>query len=328
MAINIEVPDRGRPDTTITGFWNLRRPKSLRKNLCTNGQSFDRFLGVGQGDLGRSISDPSRLRAVLTRNISLEHVKGIAVRAATAAVEIYRRQDAWIEQKADGSPLTEADMASERIINAELPPVDPSIPYLSEESAPPSYETRRGWRRFWLVDPLDGTKEFIKRTDEFTVNIALIEDGEPVLGVIAAPALGVVYSGSKYHGAWKERDGEAPERLRSHLADPTQPLRVVESASHPSPELERFLNGFQVAERLKIGSSLKFCLLADGSADLYPRLGPTMEWDVAAGDCIYRYSAEGESPHPSPLTYNKESLRNDRFVLGLAPGTYALPQQA
>ena len=144
MPINIEVPDRGSPDTTITGFWNLRRPNSLCKNLRTNGQSVDRFRGVGQGDPGSSITDPSRLRAVLTRDISLDHVKGIAVRAATAAVEIYRRQDAWIEQKADGSPLTEADMASERIIHAELPPVDPSIPYLSEESALSSYETRRG----------------------------------------------------------------------------------------------------------------------------------------------------------------------------------------
>ena len=262
---------------------------------------------------------------MLTRDISLEHVKAIAARAAVAAVEIYRRQDAWVEQKADGSPLTEADMASERIIHGELPLVDPSIPYLSEESAPLRYEDRREWRRFWLVDPLDGTKEFIKRTDEFTVNIALIEDGEPVIGVIVAPALGVVYSGSKYRGAWKERDGAKPERLRSHLSDPTQPLRIVESASHHSSDLEHFLKSFQIVERLKIGSSLKFCLLADGSADLYPRLGPTMEWDVAAGDCIYRYSAESGVPHPSPLTYNKESLRNDRFILGLAPGTYTLP---
>ena len=263
-----------------------------------------------------------------TRDISLERVKAIAVRAAEAAVEIYRRQDAWVEQKADGSPLTEADMASDRIIHTELPRVDPSIPYLSEESAPSRYEDRREWRRFWLVDPLDGTKEFIKRTGEFTVNIALIEDGEPVIGVIVAPALGVVYSGSKYRGACKERDGAPPERLRSRLSDPTQPMRIVESASHPSPELEHFLESFQIVERLKIGSSLKFCLLADGSADLYPRLGPTMEWDVAAGDCIYRYSAEGGVPHPSPLTYNKESIRNDRFVLGLAPGAYTLPPLA
>lgn len=261
-------------------------------------------------------------------DIPLEAVKGIAQRAGQAALEVYRRQDAWVTQKSDGSPLTEADMASEWIIHAEIPKLDPSIPYLSEESEPTSFDARRDWRRFWLVDPLDGTKEFIKRTDEFTVNIALIEDGIPVLGVIVAPALEVTYFASKSVGAWKEKDGEAPRQIRSQLADPTRPLRIVESVSHPSPELEQFLGSFQVSERLKIGSSLKFCLLAEGSADLYPRLGPTMEWDVAAGDCIYRCSAEGASPHPSSLTYNKASLRNDRFVLGLVPGTYALPPGA
>ena len=134
-----------------------------------------------------------------------------------------------------------------------------------------------------------------------------------------------VYYASKHQGAWKEQDGAAPQRLRSRLADAGEPLRIVESVSHPSPELEQFLENFQVSDRLKIGSSLKFCLLAEGAADLYPRLGPTMEWDVAAGDCIYRYSAADGTPHPSPLTYNKASLRNDRFVLGLAPGTYTLP---
>ena len=275
-------------------------------------------------ELGRS-GEPDTLDGVQTSEIPLATVKGIAVRAGDAALEIYRAQDAWVREKSDGSPLTQADMASERVIAAALRPLDPSIPYLSEESAQLGYATRREWRRFWLVDPLDGTKEFIKRTHEFTINIALIEDGEPVLGVIVAPAVGAVYYASKYHGAWKEQDGGQPQPLRSHLADVGRPLRIVESVSHPSPELEQFLESFQVSDRLKIGSSLKFCLLAEGAADLYPRLGPTMEWDVAAGDCIYRYSAADGTPHPSPLTYNKESLRNERFVLGLAPGTYTLP---
>ena len=215
-------------------------------------------------------------------------------------------------------------MASERVIRADLQRLDPATPYLSEESSLPAYDERRGWRRFWLVDPLDGTKEFLRRTDEFTVNIALIEDGEPVLGVIAAPALRVCYSAAKGQGAWKQLDGQPPQRLVSRVADPTQPLRIVESRSHPGPELETFLERYEVTERLKIGSSLKFCLLAEGVADIYPRLSPTMEWDVGAGDCIYRHSAEGE-PHPSPLTYNKSSLKNDYFVLGLPPGTYTLP---
>ena len=260
-----------------------------------------------------SVSDPA-----------LDAVKAIAERAADAALGLYRSQDAWIELKANGSPLTEADMASERIIKAELKQLDPSIPYLSEESPPSSYSERRAWNRFWLVDPLDGTKEFIKRTDEFTVNIALIDQGQPVLGVVVVPALGVTYYAARSHGAWRQRRGDSPVAIVSRLADPAGPIRVVESASHPSPELEQFLEDFQVTERLKIGSSLKFCLLAEGAADVYPRLGPTMEWDVAAGDCVFRYSAAG-APHPSPLSYNKESLLNDYFVLGLPPGAYTLP---
>ena len=259
-----------------------------------------------------------------THEIPLDLVKQIAERAGRVALELYRNQDAWVQTKKDGSPVTAADIASERVIQAELRPLDPSIPYLSEESTPSTYDERRHWRRFWLVDPLDGTKEFIKRTDEFTVNIALIEDGVPVLGVVVAPALGVSYYAASNQGAWKQKVGAPPRRLASRLADPTRPLRIVESASHPSPELEQFLEAFEVADRLKIGSSLKFCLLAEGSADLYPRLGPTMEWDVGAGDCIFRQSAAGE-PHPSPLVYNKETLRNGRFVLGLPPGTYTLP---
>ena len=258
--------------------------------------------------------------------ISLEALSVIASTAGEAALRLYRSQEAWVREKSDGSPVTEADMASERVIRAQLQSVDPAIPYLSEESRPPPDAERLGWHKFWLVDPLDGTKEFIRRTDEFTVNIALIEEGEPVIGVVAAPALGVVYYAAKGQGAWKVRDGLPPERLQSRLADPNQPLRIVESRSHPSPELEAFLKDYSVKARLKIGSSLKFCLLAEGSADIYPRLGPTMEWDVGAGDCVYRYSAIGGEPHPSPLTYNKPSLRNDRFVLGLRPGTYTLPE--
>ena len=261
-----------------------------------------------------------------SREISLEAVKDVAVRAGVAVLEVYRRQVAWVRRKADGSPVTEADIASEQVIRAGLSSVDPSIPYLSEESTLSSYASRREWQRFWLVDPLDGTKEFLKRTDEFTVNIALIENGQPILGVIVAPAVGSIYYASKYEGAWKDHTSAEPKRLSSQLADVDRPLRVIESVSHPSPELEHFLEGFEVADRLRIGSSLKFCLLAEGVADVYPRLGPTMEWDVAAGDCIYRYSGPNGSPHPSPLTYNKESLCNDWFVLGLMPGSYSLPR--
>lgn len=259
-----------------------------------------------------------------TDQIPLDDVTDIAQRAGAAALKLYQDQDGWVEEKSDGSPLTAADMASERTIQPALQAVDPSIPYLSEESAPATYGERREWTRFWLVDPLDGTKEFIKRTGEFTVNIALIENGEPVLGVIVAPAIGSTYYAARGRGAWKVTADGGPQKLVSRLADPAAPMRIVESVSHPSPELEEFLKPFQISDRLKIGSSLKFCLLAEGAADVYPRLGPTMEWDVAAGDCIYRCSGQPE-PHPSPLVYNKESLLNDRFVLGLRPGTYRLP---
>ena len=144
------------------------------------------------------------------------------------------------------------------------------------------------------------------------------------VGVVVAPALGVTYYAARGCGAWTLQGDAPPRRIVSRLADPTAPIRIVESASHPSPELEQFLEAFDVAGRLKIGSSLKFCLLAEGAADVYPRLGPTMEWDVGAGDCVFRYSADGD-PHPSPLVYNKESLLNGRFVLGLPPGSYSLP---
>ncbi len=260
----------------------------------------------------------------MTAAISIEDVAAIASAAGDAVLRLYRDSGAWVRRKQDGSPVTAADMASEDVIRPRLAALDPAIPYLSEEAPLPAHAERRGWQRFWLVDPLDGTKEFLRRTDEFTVNIALIEAGEPVLGAVAAPALGVVYYAARRQGAWKLRRGRQPERIRSRLADPRQPLRVVESRSHPSPELENFLAAYTIRERLKVGSSLKFCLLAEGRADVYPRLGPTMEWDVGAGDCVYRHSAEGE-PHPSPLTYNKPSLRNGRFVLGLGSGGRAGP---
>lgn len=256
--------------------------------------------------------------------VSLESLTLIASNAGDAVLRHYHHRDTWVRKKSDGSPVTEADMASEVIIREQLQALDPTIPYLSEEARIPSVEERCQWYRFWLVDPLDGTKEFLRGTDEFTVNIVLIEDGEPVIGVVAAPALGVLYRAAKGEGAWKVRPGAPAERLKSFRSDPTQPLRIVESRSHPSPELEAFLENFSVKTRLKVGSSLKFCLLAEGSADIYPRLGPTMEWDVGAGDCIYRHSAMGD-PHPSPFIYNKPSLKNDRFVLGLEPGTYDWP---
>jgi 3'(2'), 5'-bisphosphate nucleotidase len=244
-------------------------------------------------------------------------VAGLAREAGRATMIYYDgTTDAGVRQKDDRSPVTLADEVAHGIILEGLHRLDPETPVVSEESEAASSEVRRGWRRFWLVDPLDGTKEFIKRRAEFTVNIALIEDGEPVLGVVLAPALDLLYWAVKGGGAWREAGAGPAERIHSSAAAPGTPLTVVESLSHPSPELEEYLKTIPVARRVKAGSSLKFCWVAEGRADIYPRLGPTMEWDVAAGDCVYRQSAlHGE--RPSPLTYNKRDLRNTSFVIGL-----------
>ena len=227
----------------------------------------------------------------------------------------YYRHPVEVTDKADASPVTAADYAAHEVIIAGLKEMSPDIPVISEEAELPEYEERRKWSRFWIVDPLDGTKEFIKQLDEFTVNIALIEHGKPVLGVVYAPAIDTLYFGSEGEGAWKTTDGTR-KRIRSRLASKSDPLVVAVSRSHGTDEQEEFLSTLNVKERISAGSSLKFCLVAEGRADVYPRFGPTMEWDVAAGDAVFRYSA-AEGEHPSPLIYNKKDLRNDSFVIGL-----------
>ncbi|MBI4370951.1 MAG: 3'(2'),5'-bisphosphate nucleotidase CysQ [Elusimicrobia bacterium] len=245
----------------------------------------------------------------------LTDIQDIALAAGEAVLRHYAGGSSASSAKADGSPLTAADLEADRIIGAGLRALDPAIPLISEEGGVPEYERRRGWTRFWLVDPLDGTKEFLKRTDDFTVNIALIEGSEPVLGVVCAPARGLLYGAQKGRGAWRTERGGEQVRLRSRPASGADGWIVAESRSHPSPELESFLAGLKVKARLRIGSSLKFCRVADGAADLYPRFGPTMEWDTAAGDAVFRWSGEG-APRVSPLAYNKPSLKNGGFVLG------------
>ena len=221
-----------------------------------------------------------------------------------------------VEQKGDRGPVTAADRAAHEVIVSALATWDPTIPVISEEGRIPSAEERAGWVRFWLVDPLDGTKEFVHRNGEFTVNIALIESGVPVLGVVHAPARALTYSAGQGLGAWRQRGEDPAEQIWSTPPRPGQPLRVAESRSHPSAELEAWLGTVAVAERVPVGSSLKFCLVAEGTADVYPRLGPTMEWDVAAGDCVYRNSGV-DAPRRSPLVYNQPDLRTLSFVLGL-----------
>jgi 3'(2'), 5'-bisphosphate nucleotidase len=244
-------------------------------------------------------------------------ILALAREAGNATMTYYNSAEvAGLREKDDRSPVTLADEIAHDILVAGLRRQDPETPVVSEEAESATFDVRRDWNRFWLVDPLDGTKEFIKRRAEFTVNVALIEDGEPVFGVVLAPALDLLYWAAKGLGAWREEKGGPPERIYSAAHAPGTPLTVVESLSHPSAELEEYLKTIPVARRVKAGSSLKFCWVAEGRADVYPRLGPTMEWDVAAGDCIYRQSGR-EGERPSPLTYNKPDLRNTSFVIGL-----------
>lgn len=243
----------------------------------------------------------------------LEPVIEIAARAGAAIMEIYD-SDFAVELKDDRSPLTQADRAAHAIIVAELGRLPLELPVLSEESAAADIENRRQWQRYWLVDPLDGTKEFVKRNGEFTVNIALIDGNEPVLGVVDAPALGVVYAGAIGTGAIKRVDGRStPIAVRRPAAEP---LRVVGSRSHASPEMADFLDAIGPHELKAMGSSLKICLVAEGEADLYPRLGPTSEWDTAAAQAVL-ISAGGSMMdfEGQPLAYNaRESLLNPHFL--------------
>lgn len=241
-----------------------------------------------------------------------------AAREAGEAILEYYQGETEVYTKDDQTPLTQADLASQRIILERLEQIDPDTPVIAEESGVPDYGKRRDWTRFWLVDPLDGTKEFIKKNGEFTVNIALIEEGVPVLGVVYLPAKEILYCATREEGAWKEEKGGDRYRIHSRRADTGKPLKVVESRSHRSEEQDRMLaeRGITVGESVAAGSSLKFCLVAEGAADIYPRMGPTMEWDVAAGDCVWRWSAEN-GPHDSPFRYNKPDLRNEGFIIGL-----------
>jgi 3'(2'), 5'-bisphosphate nucleotidase len=244
----------------------------------------------------------------------MERLADIACAAGAAAMQFYGRPAAGIELKADGSPVTRADRASHDVIRAALARWDPDTPVVSEEGALPSFDERRHWRRFWLVDPLDGTKEFIAGNGEFTVNIALVEDGDPVLGVVAAPALETAYVASAALGAWKHVGARPPQRLTGS-PPPCGVTRVVESRSHPTSRLEEFIATLGPVTRIPLGSSLKFCRVAEGSADLYPRFGRTMEWDVAAGDCVFRHSRQDGPPRRSPLLYNQPSLATPEFVI-------------
>ncbi|MGR9106523.1 MAG: 3'(2'),5'-bisphosphate nucleotidase CysQ [Gammaproteobacteria bacterium] len=239
----------------------------------------------------------------------------IATRAGQAILDVYQDDHPGIEIKEDFSPLTRADLASHQIIETELAAAFPDMPLLSEESAAVPREERRNWIRYWLVDPLDGTKEFIRRNGEFTVNIALIEHGNPILGVVYAPALDRLYWGYDSN-AWCRSAGEAVRPIRvADRADKSGLLKIVASRSHRSPELDHFLETLPAHECIAMGSSLKLCLVAEGRAHLYPRIGPTMEWDTAAADAIVRAAGGTVTTLDGrPFVYNKVDLKNPDFL--------------
>jgi 3'(2'), 5'-bisphosphate nucleotidase len=241
-------------------------------------------------------------------------VAAIARQAGPAILEVYS-SEFDVEHKSDSSPLTLADMRAHEIITRELTALTPDIPVLSEEASDIAFEIRRTWRRYWLVDPLDGTKEFVSRNGEFTVNIALIEDHRPILGVVYVPVSATLYVGTHGRGATKQVRDACAVPIRTRPA--ATPLQVVGSRSHRDPMLAEILPRLGAHELVAIGSSLKFCRVAEGSADFYPRFGPTSEWDTAAAQAV----VEAAGGHVvqldgAPLRYNtKASLLNPHFLV-------------
>ncbi|MEE9164766.1 MAG: 3'(2'),5'-bisphosphate nucleotidase CysQ [Nitrospinota bacterium] len=245
----------------------------------------------------------------------------ISEEAGKAVMDIYSRGDIETTYKTGDSPLTLADMASHNIIFEQLKKKTPDIPVLSEESENVPYNVRKSWKTFWLVDPLDGTKEFINQNGEFTVNVALIDCGKTVLGVVHAPVLRTIYYASAGKGAFKKTytDDERPSEI--HVSDyHNGRLKIVASRSHSNNMLESFKRNVGDAEFTSMGSSLKLCLVAEGKAHLYPRLGPTMEWDTAAAQCIVE-SAGGTVTDlcKQTLNYNKPNLLNPFFMVSGKP---------
>ncbi len=250
------------------------------------------------------------------RDIDIEGLVQLAREAGGEIMKIYDADDISVEKKADDSPLTNADLASHRSIVAGLASMTPDIPILSEESAALPWDERRGWKRYWLIDPLDGTKEFVKRTHEFTVNIALIEDGYPTMGVVYAPAISTLYYGVAGGGAFKQGGDGALEAIRVS-GTLHKPVRIVGSKSHATESLRSFVDCVADSDLLSMGSSLKFCLVAEGAADIYPRLGPTSEWDTAAAQCVVEQAGgQVTTLDLKRFRYNtKDSLLNPEFLV-------------
>jgi len=278
--------------------------------------------GVPMTFSGPQVHTPgARVSAVDKANVLIEplRVVDIAIDAGDAVMEIYRT-DFSVQHKEDSSPLTEADLAANRIIKSKLKLLTPSIPILSEESLV-DWEIRKHWQYLWVVDPVDGTKEFVNRTDEFTINIALVENNKPILGVVHAPALGVTYYAVRGQGAFKLKVGEQPVSIKANPVPEEGTLKIVGSRSHQSEAMTEYMNQLMATrsdiEFVKSGSALKFCLVADGTADIYPRLAPTSEWDSAAGHIVVNESGKRVVQYgkTEELVYNKQDLLNPWFIV-------------
>lgn len=244
-----------------------------------------------------------------------KNIINIAREAAKEILRVYNSDDFDVEIKGDNSPLTKADKASHNIIEKELIRLYPEIPILSEEGKEIIFDERKNWTKFWLVDPLDGTKEFIKRNGEFTVNIALIENGKPILGVIYVPVTNEIYYGDLENGSFKINQEGFTNQIKVSAKNSNDELNVVQSRSHSGDEEKEFYSNFKIKESLSKGSSLKICLVAEGKAEIYFRGGPTWEWDTAAGHAIL-IGAGGHfvNKDKSELVYNKEIIKNFGFI--------------
>jgi len=250
-------------------------------------------------------------------SINIDDIKDIALEAGKIIMNIYIK-DFQVEYKDDKSPLTQADTSSNDFICSSLQKLYPNIPIISEENKQIPYEIRKDWEYYFCIDPIDGTKEFIKKNDEFTVNIALIHKDTPVLGVVYAPAINEMYSAKKGEGAFKNTQ-KLPLKTNTN---PKEKLSVVASKSHLSDETQEFIDNLETKqiEQVSKGSSLKLCMVAEGIADIYPRLAPTMEWDTAAADAVVREAGKMTYQFlalnaDTPVVYNKEDLLNPWFIV-------------
>ena len=245
-------------------------------------------------------------------DVKIEDLKNIALKAGEIIMEIYKK-DFMVDYKDDQSPLTQADLKSNELICSELNRLYPNIPIMSEENKQVSYEIRKNWEYYFCVDPIDGTKEFIKKNDEFTVNIALIKNNTPIMGVVYAPALDELYWADGIN-SYKNSD-KLPLKTNK---TPKEKLFVVASKSHLSHETQEFIDKLdsKEIEQVSKGSSLKLCMVAEGIADIYPRLAPTMEWDTAAADAIVRCAGKMTYQYKEnkPMVYNKKNSLNPWFI--------------